>query len=296
MGAAIKNDLEVFSGYLKEMHSENTVRAYEKDLGEFSSFLIKKGITASSEVDHFLIREYLTLLSDKLARISINRKLSSIRSFFAYLKKRGELDVDPTKKVASGKKIIKYPEVLSVKEIKKILDFNFPDNRLSVRDKAMLEFMYSTGCRVQEAVTLNWKDLDLLSETAIVKGKGSKERIVPLGGAAVERLHEYRKTREKDAWGVLQPAVFITVNGKRISQRTIRRVVKKYTLLAGINKNTGPHTLRHSFATHMLESGCNLRAVQELLGHSRLQTTQIYTHLSRKRLKEVYLKFHPRSR
>ena len=129
-----------------------------------------------------------------------------------------------------------------------------------------------------------------------MEGKGRKERIVSLGGAAVKSMHEYLKLRDKEGWGRINPAFFITANAKRISDRTIRRIVKKHAALAGINKDVGPHTLRHSFATHMLETGCNLRTVQELLGHRRLATTQRYTHLSRKRLKEVYLKFHPRSR
>lgn len=272
------------------------MRAYLKDLKDFAEFVISKGKSGFSEVDHFLIREYLTVLKENISRVSMNRKLASIRSFFNDLKKRGVINYDPTNKVSSGRSITKYPNVLNIKEVKKLLDFNFGSDKLALRDRALLEFLYSTGCRVQEASMLNLNNTDLLGGTAVVTGKGSKERIVLLGSVAVKGIHSYLKIRESKNWGRGEPSLFINIRGMRISARSIRRIVKKYACLTGINKNVSPHTLRHSFATHMLETGCNLRTVQEILGHSRLQTTQRYTHLSRKRLKEVYLKFHPRSR
>lgn len=296
MSKAITEELKIYIEYIQKMLAANTVLAYERDLRNFAEFTISKGKNSFVEVDHFFIREYLTVLRNNISRASMNRKLSSIKSFFNYLKRRGLISNNPSAKVTSGKNIEKYPAVLNLKEVKKLLDFNFSSDKLAVRDKALLEFLYSTGCRVQEASMLQLNNLDLLSGTALVVGKGNKERIVPLGGFAVQRIYEYLQVRECKNWGSDTPAVFITVRGKRISQRTIRRIVKKYTYLSGVKKNAGPHTLRHSFATHMLEAGCNLRTVQELLGHSRLQTTERYTHLSRKRLKEVYLKFHPRSK
>jgi site-specific recombinase XerD len=292
----LKEDLRVYEEYIVKMHSKNTVRAYLNDLDDFIVFAESKGFKDTSEIDHFMIREYLTVLRGEITRSSMNRKLSGIKSFFKYLKMRGIVDLDPASRVMAGKNIMKYPDVLNQKEVEKLLDFEFGADKLSVRDGALLEFLYSTGCRVQEAAMINRSDIDLFSGTATVTGKGRKERIVPLGKIAIRRLNSYLNTRDMENWGRGNLAVFITVSGKRISERTIRRIVKKYTLLTGINKNVGPHTLRHSFATHMLESGCNLRTVQELLGHSRLQTTQLYTHLSQKRLKEVYSKFHPKGR
>ncbi len=296
MSRVIWEDIEIYIDYLSKMYSKNTLRAYNRDLRDFTEYVISKGKSDFCEIDHFCIREYLTLLREKISRTSMNRKLSSIRSLFLFLKKRGVIEKDPSSKVTSGKNIEKYPEVLSIKEIKMLLDTDFGSDKLVIRDMAILEFLYSSGCRVHEVSILNQNNLDIFSGTANILGKGRKERIVPVGSIAVKRLHEYLKIRDNEGWGAGEPALFINSAGKRITARSIRRIVKKYIYLSGIKKNAGPHTLRHSFATHMLEMGCNLRTVQELLGHSRLHTTQRYTHLSRKRLKEVYLKFHPRSK
>ncbi|MFC2062126.1 tyrosine recombinase XerC [Elusimicrobiota bacterium] len=298
MAKAIYEDIECFIDYMKNEKevSENTIRAYSKDLKDFTEFIVSCGKTGFSEIDHFKIREYLTLLQKNVSRASMNRKLSAIRSLFSYLRKNRIIEHDPSVKVSAGKNIIRNPNILSKREIEKILDYDCSNYKLAVRNKALLEFFYSTGCRVQEAVTLNLKDMDLLGGNATVTGKGKKERIVLLGNMAVERLYLYTNLREEEKWGTDNPAVFITATGRRLSARSMRRNVKKYAGLSGVNMNIGPHTFRHSFATHMLEAGCNLRTVQELLGHSRLQTTQRYTHLSRKKIKEVYLQFHPRSR
>ncbi|MFW6172172.1 MAG: site-specific tyrosine recombinase/integron integrase [Elusimicrobiota bacterium] len=296
--SVIQKDVENFIYYIEKekMYSPNTVKAYRIDLKEFSNYFIKKGINEPSDIDHFKIREYLTKIKQNISRSSMNRKLSSIKSFYSFLKKNELIEYDPTVRVSGGKKFRKFPDVLNKKEIKKILDYDFKNDKLGIRDKALLEFLYSTGCRVSEVSKLNQNSVDLLGGTCLVKGKGRKERLVPLGGIAIKRLHQYLKVREREKWGLSNPALFISVSGKRLSSRSIRRIVKKYAKLSNIKKNVGPHTLRHSFATHMLESGCNLRTVQELLGHRRLQTTQYYTHLTRKRLKEVYLKSHPKSR
>lgn len=294
----LDKDMESYMGYMENEKrcSINTIRAYRKDLKDFTKFITECGKESFSEVDHFKVREYLTLLKKNIARSSMNRKLSAIRSFFAYLKSWGVIDYDPTSKIISGKNIRRYPKVLTLDEVNRMLDFNFSSDKLSIRNTALLEFLYSTGCRVQEASMLNLKDLDLLGGTALVTGKGNRERIVPMGDNTVKRLHYFIKLREELGWGDHNPAVFITISGKRLSSRSIRRIVVKCAVLSGLNKSIGPHTLRHSFATHMLEAGCNLRTVQELLGHRRLRTTQLYTHLSRKKLKESYLQFHPRSK
>ncbi len=280
--------------YEKE-YSPATRNAYGKDIKHFIEFLIRKGLTDFSLVKHTDIREYLGELQGRLSRSSINRKLSSIRSLFSYMLKAGMIESDPTGKVYSPAAPSRSPEVLTVKEVAAMINAAVENKKLKIRNRAIMEFMYSTGCRVEEAAALNVKDLDLLGGTVLLKGKGRKERIAPMGRPAVESVHRYLVFREHSGWGEGFPAVFITYRGNRLTQRSIRRIVKKQAALAGITKNTGPHTLRHSFATHMLENGCNLRTVQELLGHVRLQTTQRYTHLSRKKLKEVYLQSHPRN-
>jgi len=276
--------------------SPNTVKAYKNDLEDFISFLKKKNIVLSEQVDHFTIREYLTDIRIKVSRSTMNRRLSGIKSFFRFLKKKGVVAAEPSAKVAAGKDLSKYPVVLSVGEVNKILNCNFGPDHLELRDSALLEFLYSTGCRVEETVSLDRGDINFFEGTARVMGKGSREREVPLGSNAVQSMRKYNNVRRELKWSLENPAFFITKSGNRISARSVRRIVKRYASIAGINKNIGPHTLRHSFATHLLEAGCSLRAVQELLGHKKLGTTQIYTHLSRKKLKEDYLKFHPRSR
>ncbi len=276
-------------------YSPATLNAYKKDLKHFSDFLIKKGLKDFSLVKHTDIRQYLGELQGKLSRASVNRRLSSLRSFFAYMLKAGLIDSDPSDKVYSPAAPVRAPEVLSVDEVTAIINAAVSNKKLTVRNRALIEFMYSTGCRVEESAVLNIKDLDLLGGTVLLKGKGGKERIAPMGHPAIESMYRYLALREQSGWGESSKAVFITYRGNRLNQRSIRRIVKKQAVLSGITKNIGPHTLRHSFATHMLENGCNLRTVQELLGHARLQTTQRYTHLSRKKLKEVYLLSHPRN-
>ncbi|MBN2407549.1 MAG: tyrosine recombinase [Elusimicrobia bacterium] len=298
MVKGIDSDIETFINYIEKerIGSSNTVRAYRRDLKDFSEFIGDGTGKSLAEIDHFDIRNYLKALEKRLSRTSMNRKLSAVKSFFSFLKNRKMVGTDPSAKVSLGKSAAKYPTVLSMKEVERLLDFNYGEGRLQLRNRALLEFMYSTGCRVEEASSLNRKDIDLLGGTAVVFGKGGRERMLPLGDTAVGRVHDYFKFRDDCGWASAAAAVFVNAAGRRLSSRSIRRIVKKCSLMAGINKDIGPHTLRHSFATHMLEAGCNLRTVQELLGHKRLQTTQIYTHLSRNKLREVYLKFHPRSR
>ncbi|MGM0441376.1 MAG: site-specific tyrosine recombinase/integron integrase [Elusimicrobiota bacterium] len=289
----VENDINSFMEYIKreKNYSENTLRAYRTDIKNFVEFLKKENITTFKNVDHFSLREYLSQLRENLSRSTMNRKLSSIKSLFNFLLKNDIVFSDPTRKITSGKNREIYPEVLTKKEMATLLNSVCGKGKLKIRNRAILEFLYSTGCRVAELVNLNMSDIDLLGGTAKVTGKGDRERIVPLGSKAVKHVHRYIGVRSTGP-----QAVFITKSGNRLSARSVRRIVKKSAAMAGINKNIGPHTLRHSFATHMLEEGCNLRTVQELLGHRRLQTTQRYTHLTRKRLKEVYLQSHPRTR
>lgn len=290
------SDLETYYGYINKMYASNTSLAYKKDLKNFVKFAVSETNNNLKRVDHLIIRKYLTMISKKVSRSTMNRKLSSIKNFFSFLKARNVITNDPTLMLSTGKRLTKYPVILTEEEVMSLLSTEDQQGDLNLRNKTIIEFLYSTGCRVQEAVDLNINNLDLLSGTAVVTGKGDRQRIVFLGRFAVGKLHEYLKLRDEKDWGSGEPAVFITKTGGRITQRSIRRIVKKYVNIARINKVIGPHTIRHSFATHLLAAGCNLRSVQELLGHRKLQTTQLYTHLSRKRIKEAYLKFHPRSR
>ncbi len=294
---ACREEIDFFCNYLKyeKEYSYNTVRAYKKDIEDFADFLDRKEIRFS-EADHFSVREYLSGLKENLSRSTMNRKISCIRSFYKLMNERGKLKNDPTEKVEAGKVPEKHPEVLDKKQVLRLLNKKFGNSKIDIRDSALLEFMYSTGCRVGEVSSLNKDDVNFFSRTARVKGKGSCERDVPLGNECIKKMHRYYTVREETGWGGENAAVFISASGGRLHPRSIRRIVKKRAALAGINRDITPHTFRHSFASHMLEAGCNLRSVQEMLGHKRLHTTQVYTHISKNVLKEVYLKFHPRSR
>ncbi|MDA3793032.1 MAG: tyrosine recombinase [Elusimicrobia bacterium] len=292
----LREDIVRYLDYLKKekMYSPNTLRAYRRDLNDFAFYLTRKSVADFAGIGHIEIREYLTDIKKDLSRATMNRKLSAVRGIFRFLKNAGVIQKDPTKKVASGRRIKKYPDILTVEEVESIINSIKGESKLSVRNRALIEFLYSTGCRVSEVSDLNTDNVDLIGETARVTGKGNIERIVLIGRTAAGKFHEYLKVRENTGWGKDNKAVFVTVSGKRLSPRSIRRIVKRAALRGEVNKNIAPHTFRHSFATHMLEAGCNLRTVQEMLGHKRLQTTQRYTHLSRNALKEAYLKFHPK--
>ncbi len=296
MSSIIDKDIYFFIQYLEKEknYSNNTLRAYKTDLKDFARFMKREKLSSFQDIDHLGLRKYLSELREGLSRNSMNRKLSAIKSFFNFLVKKDILKKNSAQKVTSGKTKELFPEVLTKKEIEILLDSLVDRGKLKVRNRAIMEFLYSTGCRAGELVNLDMKDLDILGGTARVTGKGSRQRIVPIGKEAVEAIHRYITIRRGDK-KITTRAVFVTKSGNRFSPRSVRRIVKKIAAAAGINKKVGPHTIRHSFATHMLEEGCNLRTVQELLGHKRLQTTQRYTHLSRRRLKEVYLQSHPKA-
>jgi len=294
----MSSDMGVFAEYLEKErgYSSNTLRAYMKDISDYASFLRGKDISDFAAADHILIREYLSGLSRRLSRSSMSRHLSSLKSFYRLLEKKGIYSSNPALKVSSGRLPARYPDVLTLSEVEKILELDKGPGKSGIRDDALLEFLYSSGCRVEEAASCDTGSLDLLGGSAVISGKGERERVLQLGGECVKKLHKYLGTRKELGWGEGNQAVFVNRSGERLSQRSIRRIVKKHAAAAGVNKNVGPHTFRHSFATHMLEAGCDLRTVQELLGHRKLHTTQLYTHISRKALKEVYLKFHPKGR
>ncbi|MGB9596757.1 MAG: tyrosine recombinase XerC [Candidatus Poribacteria bacterium] len=290
-----------FINYLKIERncSPHTVDNYNRDLVDFMKYLSNESGNLSSieDIDHLTIRSYLAnLQSRQLARTTIVRRLSSLRSFFKYLCKRGYLEIDPTSAISSPKVQKKLPEYLEISEITALLDMPDKKDIIGLRDRAILELLYSTGMRVSEMLALDLSDIDHSNAIVKVRGKGKKERIIPIGSYAMSALKDYLKRRNDLKVKRSNQALFISEKGNRIPDaKSINRRISKYAKLAGLKKNVTAHTLRHTFATHLLNAGADLRSVQELLGHEKLATTQIYTHISADRLKEVYEKTHPRA-
>jgi integrase/recombinase XerC len=280
--------------------SANTVRSYSIDLQQFFQYVSEQKIPSIKDIDHLFIREYLAVLQkDEYQKRTVARKLSSLRSFFKYAYRNGDIEVNPMEKVTSPKLGKKLPSFLYLESVEMLL--NAPDySPAGIRDKAVLEVLYASGMRVGELEQLNCSHIDFENLQALVVGKGNKERIVPLGSYSVAALKEYlQKVRPIYAARVTvdgdRDALFLSQKGTRLSSRGIRWLIKKYVEKASLQSGVSPHSLRHSFATHLLEQGADLRAVQELLGHRSLSTTQIYTHVSRKRLKDIYDRCHPRA-
>lgn len=285
-----------FKNYLdsERNYSAHTLRAYGKDLDDFARFLQSKNIASDlNEINDSHIRMYMGLLNTKNSKSTIERKLASLRAFFDYLQKEKIIKSNPAKLIPTPKKEKKLPVFLSVDEMFRLIDQSVYKGVRGIRDKAMLELMYSSGIRVGELVNLKLDSLNIEKNELKLLGKGSKQRIVPVGKKAIESLLEYLQKRE-----LLKPKtdnVFINNRGDKISERSIGRIVKKFAQAASLSKNISPHALRHSFATHLLGSGADLRAIQDMLGHSSLSVTQKYTHTSIERIMEVYDKTHPRS-
>ncbi|HDL50406.1 MAG TPA: site-specific tyrosine recombinase XerD [Firmicutes bacterium] len=270
-------------------YSKNTISAYKNDLRSFKEFLNGKDPLMVTKRDIF---EFLMKLSKRrLKPTTLRRKISSVRSFYAFLLKEGKIENDPTVDISLPKKDKRLPEVLSLEEIEKILNA-IPENSFrGKRDRAIVELLYSCGLRVSELTGLRVKDIDMKNGFLKCFGKGSKERIVPFGERAKDVLKKYLEEREKK--GITSEYLFVSRKGERILRQFINAILNKYAKKARIRKKVHPHMLRHSFATHLLERGADLRSVQELLGHVDISTTQIYTHLTKERLREVYLSSHP---
>lgn len=280
--------------FLNHLHverglSSNTLSAYRADLKQLEEWL-PCGISA---VSSSLMGEYASFLKSKgLSVSSISRKLSVARTFYGFLLAEGMVTENPAQDVTSPRRGRKIPTYLSVKEVEKLLEAPLPDSLVGIRDKAILESLYATGIRVSELINLNCRDLNLNSGWVKVKGKGSGERMVPLSKEAMGWIRRYLKEKgRKDR----DSPVFCNRYGKRVSRQCCWKMVKKYARKAGINKVISPHVLRHSFATHLLSKDADLRAVQELLGHANISTTEVYTHITQERLKKVYKKYHPRA-
>lgn len=278
--------------------SANTRQAYERDLRLFCKTLGFKNSDALVNVSREQITGYMTQLKEKgLAAATIARKLAAIKAFYRFMTAEGYMDANPAEVVEAGTKGIKLPRVLSEDEVVRLL--NQPDITMAegFRDRTMLEVLYATGMRVSELINLTLERVDLNMKYIIAFGKGSKERIVPLGSVAAEFLQQYlEKVRPKLTHaGRNTNIVFLAFGGHELTRQRFWQIIRAYGRKANINKALTPHILRHSFATHLLDNGADLRSVQELLGHSDISTTQIYTHLTNKRLRDIYAKAHPRA-
>jgi len=273
---------------LRESASPHTHRAYAATLADLDAFLRREGVRKPREVTHRVLRGYLAELGGRgLQRASIARALAAVRSFTRWLARTGRIEADVGRALRARAPARPLPKHLAEDEVGLLIDA-----ARTPRDTALLETLYGGGLRVAECVGLDVGDLDLHRGTALVRGKGARERIAPLGGGAVRALRAYLAARPRPA----DPRpVFLNRRGSRLTARSVRRVVRDTALRAGVDPHVTPHTLRHSFATHLLDRGANLREVQELLGHRNIATTQIYTHVSLERLKRVYETAHPRA-
>ena len=277
-------------------YSEHTVAAYAGDLSQFAEFWEEHGEEVGWVPTRQVFRDYLGMLArGGLDSRTVARKLACLRSFFRYLNAHGLYSANPLRAIAAPKQPKKLPEQLSVEIVLAALALPDRSTLKGKRDAAILELFYSTGIRLSELVGLTIENVDLRQRQIRVFGKGAKERIVPLGEHAAEALREYLSARGAFSRSGRGP-VFVGKNGKRLSPRTVQRIVRKYLSEVDESGALHPHVLRHSFATHLLDAGADLLAVKELLGHSSLSTTQIYTHVSAERLKQVYRQAHPRSR
>ncbi len=277
--------------------SERTLEAYRHDVVRLASFLRREGCAEPPAASSQLLRAFILELKDiGLAPTSISRNLSAIRTYFGFLLGENLVVSDPSERVQPPKAWRTLPEVLTVAEIERLLETPDLSHPLAWRDRAMLEFAYASGVRVSELIDLRLRDLNLPEEFARVFGKGSKERLVPIGRRAVGTLSIYlRETRPRLERGKGQGRVFLNARGGPLSRMGVWKILRQHVETAGIRKPVSPHTLRHSFATHLLEGGADLMAVQEMLGHADVATTQIYTHVDRRYLAEVHRSLHPRA-
>jgi len=280
---------EIFNRYINHLQAEKnasayTIRNYKTDLLDFFS-----------KVDRHVLRDYLAhLVGRGIVKASIARKLSAIRSFYRYLVREKIIEVNPIKTVSSPKLDKRLPSFLTLDEVKKLLEAPDPSTPQGLRDRALLELLYASGLRVSELVSLELGQINLETNEIRVWGKGSKERVVLMGEPAAEALRTYLEKGRPELIGEKKSnALFLNRYGQRFPERAVQKLLEKYASLAGLKKRVHPHMLRHTFATHLLDGGADLRVVQELLGHARLSSTQIYTHVTKKQARKVYLAAHP---
>ena len=290
--------VESFQEYLllEQGASPETQAAYYRDLTRFAGYAISRGAASPPEVTPKLLREYLYHLKDVgLAPSSIRRNVSSIRSYFKFLLGEGHLTRDPSERIESPKRWRTLPEVLTITEVDRLLGAPALDDPLVFRDRALLELAYGAGLRVSEWISIGARDVMFDEGLVRVFGKGSKERLVPIGRRAIGAIATYvRELRPRLEQGQGKGVLFLNARGEPLTRMGAWKILRKYVDRAGIEKPVSPHTLRHSFATHLLEGGADLRAVQEMLGHADISTTQIYTHVDREYLRTVHRQYHPR--
>ena len=276
--------------------SDNTLEAYRHDLGRFLNHLREKGIQDISEVDKVNLRSFLLSLKRQgLSTRTLARNQVALRTFFRFLVLEGNLEANPAEELDSPKMVKTLPEILTPREVEQLLEQPDLKTPLGIRDRAMLEILYATGMRVSELVQLPVNQVNLEAGYALIYGKGSKERVVPLGSEAIHWISHYLQTiREGLLKGKESSFLFIGRSGKGMSRQRFWKCLKDYGRKAGIKKRMTPHLLRHSFASHLLEGGADLRSVQMMLGHVDISTTQIYTHVTGERLKKVHRRYHPR--
>lgn len=296
----MQRELRAFLDDLKHRRglSPNTVESYRSDLAQFQAFLEESvGTSRIADVDVLAIRSFLARLHQKgSARSSVARKLAAIRTLFRFLTREGWITRNPARLVATPRLDRKVPPRLEETEVERLLDAPDTEAPLGRRDRAMLEILYATGLRVGELVRIDLSSLDLEERLVRVTGKGNKERIVPFGEPAAEAVRQYLPDRRRFvAIGEGTDAMFLNARGGRLTARSVRRLMERYLRAASLRSGISPHSLRHAFATHLLEHGCDLRSIQELLGHESLSTTQKYTELSTRKLLEVYEKSHPKA-
>jgi integrase/recombinase XerD len=277
--------------------SARTVDAYRRDLERMVAFLAVRGVHRPADAGAAELREFVYHLKDQgLKPVSIRRNVSAARTYFGYLLAEGVVPADPTDRIELPQAWRKLPSVLSRAEVASILDAPDPSDRFFWRDKAMLEFAYASGVRVGELIALKVRDVDLQEGLALVFGKGSKERLVPVGRPALQALIVYlREIRPTLAKRKAEGIVFLNARGTPLTRMGVWKILRKHVERAGVGKRVTPHTLRHSFATHLLEGGADLASVQEMLGHADIVTTQIYTHVDREYLRDVHRRYHPRA-
>ncbi len=291
---------EVFNRYIDYLEAERnasayTVRNYTTDLIGFFDFLRSRGVGSLTEVNRSVLRGYLSRLMEQgFVKASIARKLSAIRSFYRYLVREGVVSTSPVATTTSPKLDRRLPSFLTRDEIERLLDAPDQSTPQGQRGRALLELLYASGLRVSELVNLDLKQVDFLTNEIRVRGKGSKERVVLIGKPAAQALGVYLDRGRPKLLGQKRgSALFLNRQGGRLTERSVQKGLAKYARIAGIDKKVHPHMLRHTFATHLLDGGADLRVVQELLGHANLSSTQIYTHVTKSQAKKVYLRAHP---
>ena len=291
---------EIFNRYINHLEAEKnasayTIRNYKTDLLDFFHFLKEKKVGTLNEVNRHVLRDYLAhLVGRGIAKASVARKLSAIRSFYRYLVREKIIEANPIKTVSSPKLDKRLPSFLTLDEVKRLLEAPDPSTPQGLRDRALLELLYASGLRVSELAGLELGQINLDTNEIRVWGKGSKERVVLMGEPASRALRNYLEQGRPELIGKKKSnAIFLNRYGQRFPERSVQKILEQYTIKAGLKKRVHPHMLRHTFATHLLDGGADLRVVQELLGHARLSSTQIYTHVTKKQAKKVYLAAHP---